>query len=388
MLAASATTGGPRRGRAPRALLVLSGCGAAGEANPEKIGPRGVDELVIPTPSPDPDDFVAEVDNPWFPLAPGTVWTYDVSGSAVQRLEVASRTAARPWPGRCVVVRRTGTDRDGRVVSEGVTLLRPGPRGNVWLFGEEATAAPAAAWRRARRRRGRPGDARRSPGWATATSQERAPGVAEDRSTVLSARRGAHRAGRHVRAACCWSRTPRRWRPDELVVRRAYAEGTGLVEETTTVGGTERASCLGRGLRPLRRSHPTELAQVGGRTWVWPSLAVATRPRLLRRRGLRRLTGLPRLRLRLLGGGCCGGCGCCGGWPVGYCGCCHWCGGCGGHCWAARLAGLRRRRTAGSTAAGRRRARRSRAPRRAAYGARTGGPSRRPARCGGRTAAG
>ena len=29
--------------------------------------------------------------------------------------------------------------------------------------------------------------------------------------------------------------------PDPVVVRRAYAQGTGLVEETTTVGGTERA---------------------------------------------------------------------------------------------------------------------------------------------------
>ena len=29
--------------------------------------------------------------------------------------------------------------------------------------------------------------------------------------------------------------------PDEVVVRRAYAEGTGLVEETTMVGGAQRA---------------------------------------------------------------------------------------------------------------------------------------------------
>ncbi len=50
------------------ALTVLTGCGSASVSSP----PSGVDELVIPTPSPDPDDFVAAVDNPWFPLEPGT----------------------------------------------------------------------------------------------------------------------------------------------------------------------------------------------------------------------------------------------------------------------------------------------------------------------------
>src|SRR5690349_20427165 len=70
-------------------LAGLTGCAAAGEANPEKIGPRGVDELTIPTPSPRIEDFVAGVDNPWFPLAPGTSWTYDVSGGRASRLEVS-----------------------------------------------------------------------------------------------------------------------------------------------------------------------------------------------------------------------------------------------------------------------------------------------------------
>ena len=67
-------------------VLLLTACGGAGQANPEKIGPRGVDELVIPTPDPDPADFVDGVDNPWLPLQPGTVWTYAVSGSVMERL--------------------------------------------------------------------------------------------------------------------------------------------------------------------------------------------------------------------------------------------------------------------------------------------------------------
>ena len=67
-----------RRGRLSVGLLLaaltLTGCGAASE-DYEDVG---IDELVIPTPSPDPDDFVGYVDNPWFPLEQGSTWTYDV----------------------------------------------------------------------------------------------------------------------------------------------------------------------------------------------------------------------------------------------------------------------------------------------------------------------
>src|SRR6478752_9663993 len=54
--------------------LALTGCGSASVSSP----PSGVDELVIPTPTPAPDDFVGTVDNPWLPLAPGRTWSYDV----------------------------------------------------------------------------------------------------------------------------------------------------------------------------------------------------------------------------------------------------------------------------------------------------------------------
>src|ERR1044072_8326446 len=54
------------------APAALTGCGAS----PAKLGPAGVDELTIPTPTPDPADFSSRASNPWFPLTAGTRWTY------------------------------------------------------------------------------------------------------------------------------------------------------------------------------------------------------------------------------------------------------------------------------------------------------------------------
>src|SRR5215218_5728364 len=114
-------------------LAMLTGCSAAGEANPETIGPRGVDELTIPTPSPSLEDFVATIDNPYLPLKPGTVWTYDVSGSDATRLEVRVQEKTSTVAGvRCTVLHSRATASGGATVWERYLLLAQDTRGNVW----------------------------------------------------------------------------------------------------------------------------------------------------------------------------------------------------------------------------------------------------------------
>ena len=54
----------------------------------------------IPTPTPDPADFVDAIDNPWLPLAPGTTWRYEVTEDAGRhethrRSTVTDETAPR-----------------------------------------------------------------------------------------------------------------------------------------------------------------------------------------------------------------------------------------------------------------------------------------------------
>lgn len=222
------------------ATVVLSGCGAVGEANPQKIGPQGVDELTIPTPSPDPADFVGGVDNPWLPLVRGRVWTYDVSGSAATRLEVRVEDATETVAGVvCVVVHSTATDAEDDIVRESDAYYAQDRRGNVWLLGEDT---PTRAWRAGegddQAGLAMPATPRVGDGFAL----ERAPDVAEDRVTVLSVdAESTVPAGTFGDVVVTDTRAEI---GDLDVTRRWYAEGTGLVEALTTLGGTEHAELV------------------------------------------------------------------------------------------------------------------------------------------------
>jgi hypothetical protein len=114
------------------ALAVLTACGTASAPSP----PAGVDELSIPTPSPDPGDFVATVDNRWFPLEPGDTWVYAVTDArGAHRMTV---TVGRgPEIAGVPTTSRVSTEPSG-VVTDWFAQDR---RGNVWWFGR------AGSWR-------------------------------------------------------------------------------------------------------------------------------------------------------------------------------------------------------------------------------------------------
>lgn len=147
-------------------LVLLTACGTASDPSP----PTGVDQLVVPTPSPDPDDFVADVDNPWFPLQPGTTWTYDVAdGDGSSSLTVTVEPG--PEIGGVATTARIGATTDWYAQDED---------GNVWWFGREG--AWQAEENGAEAGLAMPADPRVGDGYRTAYAE----GVAEDRATVES----------------------------------------------------------------------------------------------------------------------------------------------------------------------------------------------------------
>jgi hypothetical protein len=122
-----------RRLLAAGAILALTaGCGSYTDTSPA----AGVDELVIPTPSPDPDDFVATIDNPWLPLAPDSTWTYLADDTSGTRLAVSVDDGPTIADVGTTAVRSVTTTPDAEPTT-GVDYYAQDTAGNVWWFGRE-----------------------------------------------------------------------------------------------------------------------------------------------------------------------------------------------------------------------------------------------------------
>jgi hypothetical protein len=195
---------------------------------------------------PPPSEFATRVDNPWFPLRPGTTHVYRGVKDGQPSREVFKVTArTRTIEGvRCTVVR----DRlylSGRLEERTVDWYAQDGAGNVWYFGE-ATAELR-----------RDGSVRSTEGsWQAGVDgavagifmpahprvgqtgrQEFYEGHAEDRFRVLSLRA-------EVRTPAVSSKRAlltREWTPLEpgVVGRKLYVKGVGNVREHTVQGGDE-----------------------------------------------------------------------------------------------------------------------------------------------------
>lgn len=209
------------------AAILLAGCSSASEPSP----PTGVDELVIPTPSLDPGDFVDAIDNPWLPLAIGSEWEYraTISGE-LTRIAVSVPGDTRQIQGvAATAVHTTVLDVRDRLVEERVAWFAQDDAGNVWQLGEEGVWEAGVDGAQAGL--AMPSQPRVGDGYRTAYAE----GVAEDRARVLSLDASASvpygdLAGllevEHV--------TPLQ---PGVVSRRLYAPDVGLVREEPVAGG-------------------------------------------------------------------------------------------------------------------------------------------------------
>ena len=130
-------------------LVVVSACGAdqtsqqagGSSTSKEKIPPFAPEVAERPAaeyaPKIDPSNFVKGIDNPYFPLEPGTTWVYEGrTPEGTERVEdTVLRETRRVMGVECVVLR----DRvwlNGELIEDTVDWHAQDREGNVWYFGE------------------------------------------------------------------------------------------------------------------------------------------------------------------------------------------------------------------------------------------------------------
>ena len=197
---------------------------------------------------PKPADFTARVDNPWYPLTPGTVYVYRgvKDGKPARDVLTVTHRVKRIAGVPCVVVE----DRlylAGKLHERTTDWYTQDKRGNVWYFGE-ATAELGKNGKvtstegsfQAGRDGARPGifmPARVRVGYSA--KQESYKGHAEDYFSIVSLLPTALRlpatASSHVLLT-------KEWTPLEpgVLDHKFYVRGIGLVVEMAVKGGNER----------------------------------------------------------------------------------------------------------------------------------------------------
>ena len=88
----------------------------------------------------DPERFTADVDHPYFPLRPGTRWTYrevDGEGTTLEVVVIATGVTRRIANGVDARVVRDTVRQDGEVVEDTFDWYAQDDEGNVWYLGED-----------------------------------------------------------------------------------------------------------------------------------------------------------------------------------------------------------------------------------------------------------
>lgn len=191
--------------------------------------------------------FVPRVDNPWFPLRPGTVFVYRGSKDGARGRDVVTVTSAKKLIQgvRCTVV----DDRlyvGEHLAERTADWYAQDEEGNVWYFGEDTAELDESGRVTTREGSWQAGiDGARAgilmpahPRVGRSFLQEYYKGHAEDHSQVLSLAasiRVQYASSRHALLT-------REWTPLEpgVLDHKVYIRGVGMVKEETVKGGAER----------------------------------------------------------------------------------------------------------------------------------------------------
>jgi hypothetical protein len=227
-------------------LVVLTGCGnedRSTKATDQATTRKPSDEPSVGLPqgnepvSLDTADFTADVTNPWFPLKPGTRWTYRETtedGEVVQVVVTATSGTHKIANGIIARVVRDTVTLDGEIIEDTFDWYAQDTGGTVWYLGEDTAEFEGGkiTTREGSFEAGVDGAQAgvimpASPEVGTAYRQEYYEGEAEDNGEVLAIGQLASvPAGQYDDLVQTADTTP--LEPDVLA-HKYYASGVGLV---------------------------------------------------------------------------------------------------------------------------------------------------------------
>jgi hypothetical protein len=196
---------------------------------------------------PGPADFSTRIDNPYWPMPPGTRWTY--RAGAERDVVTVTRATRRLADGVTARVVRDTAVRGGEVVEDTFDFYAQDRQGTVWYLGEDTAEFEHG---RLRSREGsfeagvdgaRPGIVMPArPRRGMRYRQELYRGHAEDRAEILSTRELAQTPfGRFDRVLL--TKETNRLEPGVLEYK-LYAPGVGPVLSLLVSGGSEREELM------------------------------------------------------------------------------------------------------------------------------------------------
>jgi len=224
-------------------VLVGAACGGDDDAQPAADAPLADAPVIDPgdggeyAPELDPADFVAEVDNPYYPLPAGGRWEYDSKGGdEVEHTEVVVTDQKKEVLGIPVTVVRDTVSVNGEVLEDTYDWFAQDKDGNVWYLGEDSKEYDEN------------GDVDTSGSWEAgvdgayagivmpaeptvghAYRQEYYPGEAEDLGEIIKLdQTESLPAGEYSDVV-----VTRDWNPlePETIEEKSYAPGVGMVAE-------------------------------------------------------------------------------------------------------------------------------------------------------------
>ena len=225
------------------AALAIAACGGDEESSSTPSLPKGSDSVSL-----DPADFTTEIDNPYWPMTPGSRWIYRETDSegAMLRVEVTATIQDQDDRQRCrgQVVHDVVTDH-GQPVEDTYDWYAQDSDGNVWYMGEDTkeykngkVASTAGSWE-AGVDGAQPGIALPADSHAgLAYRQEYYAGEAEDNGEIVSTDEQAEvPAGHYAPVVMTKDTTPVE---PKVLEFKFYAQGVGPVLEITASGGSDR----------------------------------------------------------------------------------------------------------------------------------------------------